>query len=79
MSFAIQSFTGKVVKKEIKRGTVNAIMTKDGIELVLRQEGKSGLEPSILDSLVGKTITANGSVDSYVLVVHNFKEEPEGT
>jgi hypothetical protein len=75
--FTMRSITGKVVKKELKRGIVNAILTKEGMELVLRQEGKTAMASPALDAMVGKTITATGGVQSFVLIVHHFKEENE--
>jgi hypothetical protein len=75
--FNIRSFTGKVVKKELKRGVVNAILTKEGVEMVLRQEGQTAMNSPALDALLGKTITAVGEVQSFVLIVHTVREENE--
>jgi hypothetical protein len=71
---APQSFTGKVFKKTLKRGAVSAIMCEGGGEIVLRKDGKSALEDTTFDPLIGKTITATGTLTSYVLVVSSWVE-----
>lgn len=72
---APQTFTGKVFKKTLKRGAVSAIMIEGGGEIVLRQDGRSALEDTTFDAVMGKTITATGTLTSYVLVVHSWSEK----
>ena len=76
MEFSFQQITGKVVKKEIKRGKVNTILTERGEEFIIRQDGKTAFENSELDQLEGKVITAIGTLQSHVLVVNSFEENP---
>jgi hypothetical protein len=73
--YAPHTFTGKVFKKELKRGAVNAIQIEGGGEIVLRQDGKSALEDNAFDAVMGKTITATGTLTSYVLLVDSWSEK----
>jgi hypothetical protein len=72
---ATETFTGKVFKKSLKRGLVSAIMIEGGGEIVLRRDGKSALEDTTFDPLIGKIITATGTLNSYVLLVSSWIEK----
>ena len=71
------TFTGRVIKKEITKGlrniVANVFNTECGKELILRQQNKSALDDSELDSLNGKIIKAKGSIQSYVFVLSSFE------
>ena len=79
--YTIETFKGKVVKKFISRKfgyekePVNAIITDNGREFVLRREGVNVFQDEVLNSLEGKRISATGVIHSYVFIVNEFKEE----
>lgn len=78
MDFGYQTFSGRVIKKTITRGKkkfeVNALITKDGREFVLRHEGKTAMDDEELSKFEGKEIVATGEIQSFVLVLSEIKE-----
>lgn len=79
MNVTPKTFKGKVVRKQIAKGSksdrvANIMLTECGKEFVLRQQGGNAFEDPALDALEGKTITATGMVNSYVLVLDSFFE-----
>lgn len=75
----LNTFTGRVVRKQISKGSRNVVAnvfnTECGKEFVLRREGRSGLNDPDLDALDGKKIKAIGTIQSYVFIIASFDIE----
>jgi hypothetical protein len=77
MDLTEQTFRGRVYRRILGKTSkseriVNAFTTEDGRDLVLRQEGKDAFVDRDLEALEGKTITATGTIHSYVFIVSTF-------
>jgi hypothetical protein len=78
---AIQTVTGKVIKKRISEESKSErdavlLITDDG-EHVLQRQGGNPFNDSILNDLVGKTITCEGFVHQYKFIMSVFWEEKD--
>jgi hypothetical protein len=72
-------FQGKVVKKRIATGSKSereaVVLETEGRDIVLRKKGANPFESGDMENLVGKTITAEGSMlGGYTLLLSNWAE-----
>lgn len=70
---------GTILKRKLGKGSksdriVNAILTEDGIDLVIRHDGGTAFEDTIFDALEGKRVRLTGVMQSFVMIVSDLAE-----
>jgi hypothetical protein len=70
-------FTGDVVKKPFGTGSKSereaVCLVTDSGEYVLRRQGGNAFSDPELDKLVGKSISCEGIVTGYTLIINSWK------
>ena len=71
------TFSGQVVKKPFGAGSkserVAVILVTAEREYVLRRQSGSSFQDPVLDALVGKTISCEGVVHGYTLIISDWR------
>ena len=68
------SFTGQIIKRKFGKGSkgdriVNALLTPEGYDIVIRREDGNAFTDPMFDRLQGKTVSITGKIQSSVLIV----------
>jgi hypothetical protein len=85
-SSPFQTLTGTIIRRKLGKGKqkeemVNAILTEQGLDIVIRREGTTAFRDTLIENLIGKQCTISGIRQSFVLIaetidlVEKVKEE----
>ena len=69
-------FTGQIIKRKFGKGNkgdriVNALLTPEGMDIVIRHENGNAFQDSVFDQLEGKKVKLTGTMQSSVLIVED--------
>jgi hypothetical protein len=76
-SSPFQTLTGTIIRRKLGKGKqkdemVNAILTEQGLDIVLRREGTTAFQDTLIESLIGKQCTISGIRQSFVLIAETI-------
>lgn len=71
-------FNGRIIKRKFGKGNkgdriVNALLTPEGADIVIRHEDGTAFSDPLFDTLEGKTVKLTGTIRSSVLIVDECK------
>jgi hypothetical protein len=72
-----QTLTGTIIRRKLGKGKqkdemVNAILTEQGLDIVLRREGTTAFRDALIEGLIGKQCTISGVRQSFVLIAETI-------
>lgn len=78
-----QTITGTIIKRKLGKGSqkdkmVNAVLTEDGLDIVIRHNNGTAFQDVLFDSLEGKKVKITGTMQSFVLIVTDVVEMATG-
>jgi hypothetical protein len=76
-SSPFQTLTGTIIRRKLGKGKqkdemVNAILTEQGLDIVLRREGTTAFQDALIEGLIGKQCTISGVRQSFVLIAETI-------